>query len=56
MFHRTGSYIQETIICFHAICMKICMQFFQWYHEGEPFLQQIATDNKTWVRHYEPAS
>jgi hypothetical protein len=33
------------------------MQFLQQYHEeGEAFLQQIVTGDKTWVHHYEPAS
>jgi hypothetical protein len=36
--------------------MEMCMEFLQQYFEGEVFLQQIVTGDKTWVCHCEPAN
>jgi hypothetical protein len=27
-------------------CIEMCMQFLRWYHEGEPFLQQIIIQDQ----------
>jgi hypothetical protein len=40
----------------HMSMHENIIQFLQWYHEGEAFLQQTVPGDETWVHYYEPAS